>query len=127
MQPSTTNRANAAWLVAWTAVGAAYALGVLAILSIGMFLLAIAAVATFFLGRQPKARSGIAGLVSGAGLPLFYVAFLNRSGPGTVCTGHSCVDEWSPSPWLVIGVALVVVGGVWFALRTNRSEAADAV
>ena len=56
-----------------------------------------------------------AGLVSGTGPVLLYVAWLNRQGPGTVCTttrggGGQCLDEWSPWPWVAAGVALVVLG-----------------
>jgi ABC-type thiamin/hydroxymethylpyrimidine transport system permease subunit len=112
------------WFVAWAAVGAGYAFGVLGALSIGVFVLAIAAVATVLLARHPQARTGLIGLVSGLGLPLLFVAFLNRAGPGTVCTttatSQSCSEEWSPWPWLLIGVALVVVGCVWFGVRSRR-------
>lgn len=38
---------------------------------------------------------------------MFYLAFMNRSGPGTICTttttSQSCVDESSRWPWLAIG------------------------
>ena len=75
--------------------------------------------------RYPReSRVGLPGLISGLSLPLFYVAFLNRSGPGTVCTStatsQSCVDEWSPWPWLAIGIVLLVSGCVWFAMSNRR-------
>jgi hypothetical protein len=112
------------WFIAWAAVGAAFAFGVLAILSIGLFVLAIDAVVAVVLARHPQARASLTGLVSGLGLPLLYVAFLNRAGPGMVCTttatSQSCADEWSPWPWLFIGVALVVIGCVWFGVRSRR-------
>ena len=110
--------------LAWVAVGAGLSFGVLSILSIGVFVLAVTIVATFFLGRRFDAGAGVAGLVSGFGLPLLYVAFLNRSGPGMICTttstGTSCSDQWSPWPWLLIGSALVVVGLAWFIAASNR-------
>ena len=74
--------------LAWVAVGAGLSFGVLSILSIGVFVLAVTIVATFFLARRSEAGAGVAGLVSGFGLPLLYVAFLNRSGPGTICAQH---------------------------------------
>ena len=74
--------------LAWVAVGAGLSFGVLSILSIGVFVLAVTIVATFFLARRSEAGAGVAGLVSGFGLPLLYVAFLNRSGPGTICHSH---------------------------------------
>ena len=110
--------------LAWMAVGAGLCFGVLAILSIGVFVLAITAVGTFFLARRSDARAGVAGLISGFGLPLLYVAFLNRSGPGTICTATatstSCADQWSPWPWLLTGSALVVVGLAWFIVASGR-------
>ncbi len=110
----------------WMAVGAGLSFGVLAILSIGVFVLAATVIATFFLARRPDAGAGVAGLVSGLGLPLLYVAFLNRSGPGTICnataTGTSCSDQWSPWPWLLIGSALIVIGLAWF-IAANRRRA----
>jgi hypothetical protein len=110
--------------LAWVAVGAGLSFGVLAILSIGVFVLAVTVVATFFLARRSDARAGVAGLVSGFGLPLLYVAFLNRWGPGMICTatatGTSCADQWSPWPWLLIGSALVAVGVAWFIVASAR-------
>ena len=110
--------------LAWMAVGAGFSFGVLAILSIGVFVLAATVIATFFLARRPDAGAGVAGLVSGLGLPLLYVAFLNRSGPGVICnatpTGTSCADRWSPWPWVLIGSALVVIGLAWFIAASSR-------
>ena len=95
------------WFVAWFLVGALYALAVLGALTIGIFVLPVAVVATVLLARVPTARIGSTGLVSGAGLPLLYVAWLNRDGPGTVCTStsssSSCIDEWSPWPFVAVG------------------------
>lgn len=113
-------RTGIPWFFAWAAVGAGYAFGVLAILSIGIFVLAITVVVTVFLAREPRARSGLTGFISGLGLPLLYVAFLNRGGPGTVCAGQSCTEEWSPWPWLLIGSLLVVVGAALFTVVARR-------
>lgn len=114
------------WFIAWTGTGVGYALGFLGAPTIGPFVVIIAVVATIVLGTRPTARVGLPGLVSGLSLPLFYVAYLNRSGPGTICrtigtTGRSCVDGWSPWPWLVVGVVLLVAGCAWFA-RTDRAD-----
>ena len=112
------------WFIAWMLTGAGYALGLLGALSIGPFILPLAVAATIVLATRSRTRVGLPGLVSGLSLPLFYVAFLNRSGPGTICTttatSQSCVNEWSPWPWLIIGVVLLVSGCWWFA--TNRRK-----
>jgi hypothetical protein len=117
-----------AWFVAWLVVGAGLALGVLGAFSIGIFVLPVVVAAAGFLVTRRGATRGLPGLVSGIGTPLFYVAYLNRDGPGTVCTtfrsgqscinqvctalrgGQSCTDELSPWPWLYVGALLLLVG-----------------
>jgi hypothetical protein len=92
--------------------------------ALGPYILVITVAATIVLATHTGSRVGLPGLISGLSLPLFYVAFLNRSGPGTVCsstaTSRSCVDEWSPWPWLAIGIVLLVSGCVWFAMANRR-------
>lgn len=41
-------------------------------------------------------------------------------GPGNVCTANSCVDEWSPWPWLAVGLVLVVLGFALFVRIIHR-------
>jgi len=110
------------WFVAWAAVGGGYLLALLSALSIGIFVLPVVVVVTIVLARRPGAVVGVLGIVSGLGLPLLYVAWLNRDGPGTVCTatgsGTDCTDEWSPWPWLVLGLVVVAAGILLF--RTRR-------
>jgi hypothetical protein len=117
------------WFIAWMLIGAGYALGILGALTIGPYVLLITLAATVVLATRARTHVGLPGLVSGLSLPLFYVAFLNRSGPGTICTttttGRSCVDEWSPWPWLVIAAVLLVGGCVWFAKANRRRGATD--
>jgi len=104
--------------------GAGYALGILGAPSIGPYVLVVTVAATIVLATHTGSREGLPGLIFGLSLPLFYVAFLNRLGPGTVCTStatsQSCVDEWSPWPWLAIGIVLLVSGCVWFAMAKQR-------
>lgn len=105
------------WFVAGLVAGAALAVGLLGALTIGIFVLPLAVALTVFLAiRHPEA---LIGAISGLGLPLLYVAYLNRDGPGTVCVtsagGTSCTDEWAPLPWALAGLALVAVGTVVFA------------
>jgi hypothetical protein len=132
MMPATPiDRRNATWFIAWMLVGAGYALGIVGALSIGPYVLIVTVAATIVLATGAGSRVGLPGLISGLSLPLFYVAYLNRSGPGTVCTStatsQSCVDEWSPWPWLVIGIALLVGGWVWFAVAERPRGVAEAL
>jgi hypothetical protein len=124
MTSRPTDRRNVIWFIAWMLTGAGYALGILGALSIGPYILVITVATTIVLATHTGSRVGLPGLISGLSLPLFYVAFLNRSGPGTGCTStatsRSCVDEWSPWPWLAIGIVLLVSGCVWFAMANRR-------
>jgi hypothetical protein len=124
MTSTPIERWNVIGFIAWMLTGAGYAVGILGALSIGRYVLVITVAATIVLASRTGSRVGLPGLISGLSLPLFYVAFLNRSGPGTVCTStatsQSCVDEWSPLPWLAIGIVLMVSGCVWFALANRR-------
>lgn len=107
------------WFCAWALVGAGYAFGVLSLLTIGVYVLTLSLVATIVLARSSVRRAGAVGVVAGLGLPLLYVAYLNRGGPGTVCTSTatetSCVDAMSPWPWTIVGVCLLLAGILVFA------------
>ena len=129
MTSAPRDRRGVMWFIAWMLVGAGYALGVLSALSVGAYVLLITVVATIVLATRAGNRVGLPGLVSGFSLPLFFVAYLNRSGPGTICTttatSQTCSDEWSPWPWLVIGILLFVSGCVWFAMANRRRGVVD--
>jgi hypothetical protein len=105
--------------VGWCAVGAALCLSVLTLLTIGPFVLLVTLMLIGVMLWRVDFGWAMAGMISGAGLPALVVAWLNRDGPGEVCTRSatelSCGDEWSPWPFVVVGVLLLVVGGVVFA------------
>jgi hypothetical protein len=111
--PLTLSRLPWMWFTAWLLVGAGYALSLIGVASIGLFVLPLPVLATVLLVRRQPAACGLSGLISGLGIPLLYVAYVNRAGPGTICTavtgGQECNDEWSPWPWLAVGVILVVL------------------
>lgn len=70
----------------WLAVGVACAFSAIALASVGLFVFPVAVLATLFLARRTAPRAGLAGLVVGFGFPPLYVAFLNRDGPGRLCS-----------------------------------------
>jgi hypothetical protein len=113
----------------WLTVGALLSFGLLAAFTIGvpLFLLGVAlAVAGVAI---PATRSlGLTALPAGLGLPLLYIAWLNREGPGTICTATarsvSCEQQWNPWPWVAAAVVLVLVsvGTDLVVRRTTRRD-----
>ncbi|MFE2582148.1 hypothetical protein [Streptomyces sp. NPDC059378] len=114
-----------AWFCVWFVVGALGSLGLLTVLTVGLYLLPVAVAAGALLAVRRGSSAGLPGLVSGLGVPLLYVAFLNRDGPGNVCTttasGQSCVDEFDPWPWLAAGTVLFLAGIVLAVLLRRRT------
>lgn len=119
-----TGRADTVGAFAWWALaGAGMCFGLLTLLTVGPLVLLGTLMLCGFLLWKPGYGWGMTGLLSGAGLPVLYVAWLNRGGPGSVCHGDaravSCVDEWSPWPFAGLA-ALLVVAGVALFVRGRR-------
>jgi hypothetical protein len=114
-----------AWFAAWLLTGVGYALSLLGAASIGLFVLPLPVLATILLARRQHAHGGLPGLISGLGIPLLYLAYLNRAGPGTICTtitggGQDCTGESSPWPWLAAAVILLALGAAAFIARQRH-------
>ncbi len=126
MSPRTLCGLPWAWFTAWMLVGAGYALSFIGIASVGLFLIPLPVLATVLLARRRQASGGLPGLISGLAVPVLYVAYLNRAGPGTICTavagGQECDGEWSPWPWLAVGVILFVLGVAAFIGWQRRAS-----
>lgn len=115
-----------AWFSAWLLIGGLWSITLLGIATIGLFVLPVSLAATAILARRSHG-AGALGLLSGLALPVFYVAYLNRDGPGNVCSstsggGQSCVQEWSPWPWLAAGVVLTIAGFLLFRYRLDHPK-----
>lgn len=118
-------RAHVVAYAGWLAVGALGCFGVLGLLTIGPPFLLVAAVLTAVLGRAYGVGRPIAGVAAGMALPIAYVGWLDRHGPGTYCTttgsgGLSCADDLpSPIPFFVVAAVLVTasVVVVWWGRR----------
>ena len=115
----------------WTLVGALTGLGIVGILTIGPVVLAVAAVLAGVALLMPRARNGSAYMViAGAAAAPLTLAWLNRQGPGTVCrtsgSEQACIDQWSPWPFLAVGLVLMV-GGVLLTTRWDKATAGGAV
>ena len=102
----------------WCLAGAGLSFGVLSILTVGAFVLLLTLGLCGWLLWRLDFGWGMLGLLAGAAVPLLYVAWLNRDGPGTVCTvtatETTCSDQWSPWPFVAVAVVLVVAGLVAF-------------
>jgi hypothetical protein len=96
-------------------------------MTIGIFVLPVAILAGALLLCRRGVTSQVAGALSGAGAIPLYIGWLNRDGPGLICSpvgdsGESCVSQMSPWPWLLAGLALIVAGVVLFS-RLRRTPA----
>ncbi|WP_405815937.1 hypothetical protein OG241_15415 [Streptomyces sp. NBC_01390] len=126
MEPAV-RRSGWGWFLAWFAVGACLATGLAAILSVGLVFLVVGAVAAGLLLRKGPQNAAVGGL-AGLALPLFYLAYLNRGGPGNVCSsssgGQTCVDEYTPVPFLIGGALVLAAGFVIFLLLERGGRGA---
>ncbi len=110
----------------WALVGALGAFGVVALLTVGVFVLPVALVLGGVGLWSPRLRPGLLpGLLLGASLVPLWLAFENRSGPGTVCestaTSSTCAEQYSPWPFLVVGL-LLAGAGVALVRRSARER-----
>lgn len=126
---TVTRAATLIWpFLGWAVVGAGACFTVIAALSIGVFFVPAVAVALFAMLRWTRGRTTtMAGLIAGPAPVLLYVAYINRGGPGTVCSaipgGEQCVEQMNPWPWFATGVALLAIGIAAFAwLRQGAGQ-----
>lgn len=101
-------RPPAPWHYAlWLLVGALGGLGVLSLLTIGPILLLAAGAVTVLCTVLRLLNRSVTALPAGLAVPVLYLAWLNRGGPGDVCDPNGCTGEWSPWPFVAVGVILV--------------------
>jgi len=115
------------WFLVWALLGLAAAFGLVSFITVAAAAGGIAIlVAVWVAVRRPAFGASAFGAISGIGVLALVVAFIQRRGPGTVCwhtaTASGCDDYMNPWPWLLIGLALVVIGVV-LQVRRMRSAA----
>ena len=98
------------WFAAWSVAGAAMAFSFLTGLSIGLFVLPLAAALLLWVAWNAPRFPEALGFVAGIGAVLVLVAFLNRAGTG--------VD---PVPWLVAGLCLAGCALVAYSALRHRA------
>ena len=116
--------------LAWALAGGVLLFAVLSGLSIGVFLLPLAVVGLVLVVRRVRAWPEISGTGAGFGVLCFLIAFLNRDytpcpkGPITLSPGAGEFEcgGFDPVPWLVAGLALVVLSSLAYALARSRTE-----
>ncbi|GAA5164259.1 hypothetical protein [Ornithinimicrobium tianjinense] len=112
-------RTGAAGFWLWLVGGAALGFGVASLPSIGMFVLLGAVVILAAAGIVTRG-AGWPLVLAGAALPLLWVAWLHRRGPGWVTyetdTGGGGSELLDPVPWLVAGLGLLALSGVLLAV-----------
>jgi hypothetical protein len=113
----------------WLVTGAAIGIGTIGLLSIGAPILLLGVILAI-VGARSSRLNGRANsmLISGLSVAPLALAWLNRRGPGTVCSagGDDCSDKYSPWPFAVVAVVLLATG-LRLALRAPKSGPSTAV
>jgi hypothetical protein len=111
-QTLRTHATGCRWFWAWALLGCAAALG---FVSLGVLVLVPVAVIGALMASKPAIVRSAFGLLTGIGVLLLYVAWLQRAGPGTTCwrtaTASGCDEHLNPLPWLGAGMA-AFFGGI---------------
>jgi hypothetical protein len=95
------------WL--WAVAGALVAFSLIAAVSIGLFVLPVAALATVVAARRTHNRTEMLGALVGVGGTCGLIALLQR-GPGSL----------DATPWLVAAILLAAAGIAGYALFERR-------
>ena len=107
----------------WTVAGVALGFSIVVIPSLAAILLVVGLVLGIL---RPALFDAAVGALAGAGLVSLYVAFVQRHGPGTVCwqtaTASGCDEYLDPRPWLVAGLAMIVIAVVVQASRRRHAR-----
>ena len=118
------------WFGAWLLVGAALTLSFLTGFSIGLLLLPFALVLLVLVTRLSPHLPEASGFVSGIGLTLIVIAYLNRdnepcpaSGTLELAPGQHSVScgGFDPHPWLYAGLALSATGLLLYSVSRRRA------
>lgn len=111
--PSRAHIRSWGWFWAWALVGCGAALSMISF--VGLLVFPPVVLVAWLMASRPTIRSSAFGLLTGAGVLLLFVAWLQRAGPGTTCwqtaTASGCDQHLDPLPWVIAGL-LCFVGGI---------------
>jgi hypothetical protein len=111
---------------AWALCGASSALILAGAFTVGPLGIVPAAAFAVLAVRIGGANVSAVGALVGIGAWCFVLAWLNRHGPGDVCSTRSdgtfCQGEWDPWPFWSAGALFVLVPAVVFLSGRGRSE-----
>lgn len=119
---SLARRPGGMWsMLAWLVAGSVIAFFGMSLMTVGLPVLAIAIVAA----ALRNWKWDLPGLLAGVSLPVLWVAWKNRGGPGNECittpSVSGCGELLDPMPWLVFGVAvLAFAAATWMYGRRHR-------
>jgi hypothetical protein len=102
------------YFVGFAGLGGAAALALITPFTIGPLLLLPIVAWGIVLMRRPFPPASVAGAIAGVSVLVFALAYLNRDGPGNVCTysqsgGEFCQTEWNPVAFIVGGLFFIAV------------------
>jgi hypothetical protein len=103
----------AAWggFCAWAFLGTVSAFGLLIFGTLAVLPISLG---VWLLVTPPSLRRSWFGVMTGVGVTLLYIAYVQRRGPGTTCwqtaRAAGCDEHLNPWPWLIAGAALVILG-----------------
>jgi hypothetical protein len=103
-QARRTHLVGCAWFWAWALVGAGAAFSTVSFA--GTLTALPVALVALLMARQPSVRRSSFGVISGVGLLLVAVGWIQRSG-----------EALDPLPWLALGLVLLLAGVTGHALR----------
>lgn len=132
MTRKSRDRSGPGGLVLWLVGGAALGFGFASLPSIGMLVLPVGVIILVAAGIVTRGQ-GWPLMLAGTALPLLWVAWLQRRGPGWVTyetdTGGGGSELLDPVPWLLTGLGLLLLAGVFLLLtgwlETRRRSRRD--
>ena len=116
----TEPRSRATSIALWTLIALAWLVSLAGLLSIGLFTMPLTVAGAVVVGARPGRTRTVATLLTGAAVGPLLLAWFNREGPGRVChtyagEGPFCADLLSPWPFVLAGLAALVVAAALFA------------